>query len=553
MFKKTDVNTQIDLFKSTSNVLSGKAMRVFEDQMAWHNLFRVNVTSRIDETIFSPLFSKGMGAPNASIRVMVSMMILKEGNGWSDEQLFEQCSFNLLVRSALGFINLDEKIPAESTYYFLRKKVGAYKEETGINLFDLAFTSLTKGQAIDFEVSGKSIRMDSKLLGSNIAWLSRYELIHETIRLFCLDIKDTIGLYPALSAHQMTINNVLNEQGNKVVYRSTDEEVKTKLHDLGLLAHALIPLYNSLSSVHYDTLKRVFSEQFQVSSDGMSVTARKKEEISTDSVQSPHDTDCHYRNKDGNQVKGYTINLTESTDNDKLNLITNVEVKVASSADNSFLETSVQNTQEIVVDKIENIHADGAYHSPDNQAFCTLKHIELLINAIQGPQPRYDLELSQTGQLIVIDNHTSQTIPATKAENKEKWRIKHENKYRYFTQKEITAANLRKKIANIPQEILNKRNNVEATIFQLGYHYPNDKTRYRGILKHKMWAIVRCMWVNFVRIKNFINLKPIHANFETIYHTMRLFIVQIIAQITMLEDMLFKYNSSKAKPFLCHY
>ncbi|WP_234995087.1 hypothetical protein, partial [Alkalitalea saponilacus] len=38
------------------------------------------------------------------------------------------------------------------------------------------------------------------------------------------------------------------------------------------------------------------------------------------------------------------------------------------------------------------------------------------------------------------------------------------------------------------------------TIFQLGYHYSNAKSRYRGVIKHQMWANIRCLWVNFVRI-----------------------------------------------------
>ncbi|MDR1905033.1 MAG: hypothetical protein LBQ88_22480, partial [Treponema sp.] len=36
--------------------------------------------------------------------------------------------------------------------------------------------------------------------------------------------------------------------------------------------------------------------------------------------------------------------------------------------------------------------------------------------------------------------------------------------------------------------------------FQLGYHYRADKSRYRGLAKHRMWAISRCLWVNFRRI-----------------------------------------------------
>jgi hypothetical protein len=87
------------------------------------NKFRSEVIERIDEGLFIPLFHHNFGAPNASIRVLISMMILKEANGWSDSQLFSQCQFNILVRSALGLFNLDDAVPSDSTYYLLRKKI----------------------------------------------------------------------------------------------------------------------------------------------------------------------------------------------------------------------------------------------------------------------------------------------------------------------------------------------------------------------------------------------------------------------------------------------
>ena len=33
---------------------------------------------------------------------------------------------------------------------------------------------------------------------------------------------------------------------------------------------------------------------------------------------------------------------------------------------------------------------------------------------------------------------------------------------------------------------------------------PHDKSRYRGKIKHKIWANARCLWINFVRILKFI-------------------------------------------------
>jgi hypothetical protein len=149
---------------------------------------------------------------------------------------------------------------------------------------------------------------------------------------------------------------------------------------------------------------------------------------------------------------------------------------------------------------VENIHTDGAYHSPSNQEFVKEKNAKLFLNAIQGFKGRYDLEIDENGILKVTDLKDNTTVEAVKMEKSGKWRIKLEKNYRYFTDKELTACQLRKKIEAIPQHILNIRNNVEATIFQLGYHYSNDKTRYRGLSRTKMWANVRCLWVNFVRI-----------------------------------------------------
>jgi len=145
---------------------------MYEDGHAWHNQFRKQVTMRIDESIFSPLYCEDNGTPNAPVRVLIGMMILKEAEGLSDQKVFENCRFNLLVRSALGLHNADDPLPTESTYYLFRKRIMEYAKENGENLFETVFSQITQGQCAEFEVSGKRIRMDSKLLGSNIAWLS---------------------------------------------------------------------------------------------------------------------------------------------------------------------------------------------------------------------------------------------------------------------------------------------------------------------------------------------------------------------------------------------
>ncbi len=534
MYRATEKSTQSNLFSSGGSMLRGKSLSLYENEQSWHNMFRKQITMQIDEDLFKVLYDSKYGTPNASIRVLVSMMILKEAEGMSDERLFENCRFNMLTRSALGLMNVDESVPTESTYYLFRKKVKDYQgQEKGENLFEKVFSSITKKQSLEFNVSGKRIRMDSKLMGSNIAWLSRYELIHETIRVFYKNCKGNNYLEKEM---QEKLEEILQVKGNKVVYTSTSSEIKTKIQELGELMYALLNLTSKIESESQTTFSRVFHEQFELDQDKI-IVARGKEEISAKSIQSPHDPDSDFRNKDGNKVKGYTVNLTESCNDKGLNIVSNVSVKPVTASDVGFLQEGIKKSEEVFDDKAENVHADGAYHSPDNQHYCTENDINLHLHAIQGKKGRYELEISKSGELIVFDTKTEQNIECVKLtgnNNVEKWRIKTEKGYRYFTQKQIETSRIRKKIEQTPIQTLQKRNNVEASIFQLGYHYPNAKTRYRGLIKHQMWANIRCLWMNFVRVLNFKRETLLNTLLSSLICQFHLF----IALFLPLEDIL---------------
>ena len=240
------------------------------------------------------------GSPNSPIRVLVAMMILKEAEGLSDEKLFENCRFNMLTRSAIGLLNADDTVPAESTYYLFRKNVQDYAESGNENLFVTAFAKVTEGQCSEFEVSGKRIRMDSKLLGSNIAWLSRYELVHETFRQFYKDIKKIDKLEIKT---RDKLDDLLKLEGNKIVFTNTSDQVRIRLIELGELMHNMLALFTNSDSRMYEIMKRVFNEQFEIGDKDI-ILLRDKSTISARSIQSPHDTDCHFRNKDSNKIKG---------------------------------------------------------------------------------------------------------------------------------------------------------------------------------------------------------------------------------------------------------
>lgn len=80
MFKKSQTNPQLNLFGDPSLQMGKRASKKYTDPKAWHNQFFSIITSKIDEDVFKPLFKEGnMGAPNASVRILVAMSILKEG------------------------------------------------------------------------------------------------------------------------------------------------------------------------------------------------------------------------------------------------------------------------------------------------------------------------------------------------------------------------------------------------------------------------------------------------------------------------------------------
>jgi hypothetical protein len=254
----------------------------------------------------------------------------------------------------------------------------------------------------------------------------------------------------------------------------------------------------------YQLLQRVFNEQYKVIED-QQIELRPKEEISSSSLQSPHDPDSAYRNKQGQQVKGYSVNITETCSIDTINLITNVIVEKANTPDTAFVEPAIEATIEVTGQMVKTVYADGAFQSPDNDRCC--ENIDMVFTGIQGAESKYDLDMTREG-LLVNDTKTGEQMKAVlvkknRNSKEDRWRITTPSGYYYFNQQAIRASQLRRKIKGRTAEELHKRNNVEATIFQLGIPLRNNKSKYRGLIKQKIWTYCRCLWINLIRILNF--------------------------------------------------
>jgi len=510
MFRESEKTKQTDMWKDPRLEMGNRTRDIFDKREGWHHRFRQEVTNRVDEDIFKILYNADKGAPNSPIRILVAMMVLKEGLGISDEHLYEEARFNMLTRSALGLVNSDDEVPVESTYYLLRQKIVEYEETNGKNLLEQAFEQITKGQCDEYLVSGKRIRMDSKLLGSNIRWYSRYGIVHETIRKYC-SANGIQGLQ-CEGKEREVLAGVLLENAEAVTYRNTKEEVERLLEGLGGVIYRLLRAEGAEGNREYDLLKRVFEEQYEVvcgigGGKKKRVKVREKGEIKGKSVQTPYDKESEYRDKGGNKVKGYSVNVTETCDEGKLNLIVGIQTEGCGTADVEYLQEGIQKAQEVVKEKIEEVYTDGAYHSPGNQEYCKEKGIEWVLRGIQGKPSKYDLSYDGEGNLVVVNKESGERLEAKRSKRQtveapERWVVQDgEKRPIYFERKDVETCELRKRLEKIPKERLDIRNNVEATIFQVGYHYRGDKSQYRGLIKHLMWGVSRFIWVNFRRIQ----------------------------------------------------
>ena len=498
MFRASPDSSQIDLFSNVEQFLRERDQAKLNDPAAWHNVFLAQVVKCVPETRFAELFDDATGRPNAPLRMLVGMLILKEGFGWSDEELFEASHFNLLVRRALGLLNLTDEVPVESTYYLFKQRLYAHQVETGVNLLQEVFQELTRDQARRLGVVGEKLRMDSTLLGSNLAACTRLQLIIGCLQAFCKSLTDEqkAGLS---EADRALLDRLCAKRPSQHIYRLDETAKQAWLDELGPVLLRLHQTDDLKSSPRYALIERLLLEQYQLedADEQTRVALKPTQEISADSLQSPHDEDAAFRKKRDETVRGYSVNLTE-TCQEPLNLIVDVQVEPATAADNGYLKEAVQRSEQVLETTAQEISADGAYYSESNEAYAQEQGKDIYYTGFPGKPGRYDYARTADG-VVVIDRDSGERQLAEEYKPG-RYRFRADNKWRYVTDKAIAAAACRRRTEALPRELFNRRCNVEASIFQLSYHTRKKKLKYRGQCAVQLWAVCRTAWINMKRI-----------------------------------------------------
>ena len=528
MFKRNDPGGQLDIFDNVYHQVSPKIRAKLEDPKGWHNIFFRQVLCRISEPIFGVLFSAKKGRNNAPVNVLVAMMILKEGNNWTDEQLFDEVNSNIKVRLALGLNNWKEDVPCPSTYYNFRKRIVEYDEEHGTDLLGESFKQLAQYIAKAFSIKGSKVRMDSKLFSSNIAKSTRLQLIVKSLRKWLRenggeDVKDLS------ETSQQVLARVAKYQAERFTFRMTKDEEKEWLVKFGLVIKEIVDRDKDSTGL----LTRILAEQYNIvekpPKDSKEAEAeqvegeerlelKSREEIDGKTLQSPYDPEATYRRKENGAivqtVRGYTTNVTETcTPGNPFNIITSVQTETATYSDDKFFQQAVETSREVLDGEIEEVITDGGYHSTENVAYAEGgKDTDSFVfhtQAIPGPDGYFDYQWVG-GKLKVTDKRTGKSYIATKTD-KGKYRIKISGQYRYILPKTITNYFRRKEIEENKHYITSTRANVESTIHQVFHTLNGKKSKYRGKKKNHFYAVLRSFWANFKRMAKYIENAPKEA------------------------------------------
>jgi hypothetical protein len=510
---------------SEKNMMPENLQKRFEK--SWAKGFYEDVFCRIDETIFSVLYSDKVSRPNLPVNLYVSLEILKELFGLSDEELLDRFHFDNLFIFAMGLNRIGERTISERAFYYMRRRVVNYEEKTGVNLFEKVFVKLKDDYIEKFGISQKVKRIDSTLIGSNIRRLNRLKLFLEVLCYFLKNSNESI--LEKISEEIKVYKDITAEN---YIFSMSSEDAKTKIQEIAEHLYRIKVLFakDSVSeSEAYRILARLVDEQIESIEKGEQVKLKDPSELTSSCLQSPYDPDATYRAK-GNQARqGYSVSVAETCDPDNdLQLITDVITEENNVDDSTILE---DNFDTIVGEDTEELIADGAYANKNVQGKLSESKKNIVTTAIRGRKPDSDkvrstdfkiennrivqcpygkIPISQelvNGKIVARYSHESCDSCSMKCiirKNKRKPHVLEISKERLqmdMQREKYNDSDYLRKCALRPA--------VEGTMFQIKLHLRNGKSRYRGKIKVRCSSIMRSIAINFKRVNAYRSMEAL--------------------------------------------
>ena len=503
MFRKNDQHLQWPLFSSIDSLPKKQQARL---EASWAGTFDHELFCWINEEPFAVLYSDDEASrPNIPVNLLVGFETLKAGFGWSDEEAFDHFCFDVQVRYAVGHRDLSEGHFDLRTVYNFRYRVAKHMQETGENLIDQAFEQVADEQVAAFNLKTNKLRMDSTLIASNIRQTTRLQLLVEVLQRVhrMLDEGDQQRYADDFAAY-------LKGSSGQYIYSIEREEYAEHLQRAGELMHKLVTELQAkyADEPAYQVLERVFKEHFVI--DESTLRAKKGEELSADSLQSPDDWEATYRRKRGQDHIGYVTNVTETCHSENpFQLIVKVQTESNDTDDAAMLAEALPSLKERT--GVNEMHTDGGYNSPEVDEAMQEQQVQQIQTAIRGRRPAEEkLGLEDLVWQVNVDDGQPENVTCPHGQHAEITTGRKEGRYRAafdssgcescllrdqcptdplkrrpenvlrFSQQDVNVALRRQRCADERASERHLRPAVEATVRAIKHPFGNGKVPVRG-------------------------------------------------------------------------
>ena len=348
-------------------------------EKSWAKPFAEELFPMIDEEPFRVLYCEDNGAPNTPVNVLIGASIVKEMHDYSDDEIVEGLMLDVRLQYALHTTSFKEQPLSDKSLSRFRNRCYDYYEKTGIDLIHNCIVALAGEIACVMKITGRTRRMDSMMIDSNIKKLSRLELIYTCIANLVKRISKEGGItIPEELAHYATPNDY-----NQVFYyaksSSYAEKCLTLLNDADTLSALCKDACNNWEE--YTLFKRCIDEQTIVDDGTRRLATREDGTMHSSMLQNPSDPDATFRSKAGKDHRGYVANVEESV-GENGSVITDYQFEQNTYSDSQFLHDSLEKMD--AQDETVILATDGAYPTAENQKLAESKNVQIVSTNMTG-------------------------------------------------------------------------------------------------------------------------------------------------------------------------
>lgn len=365
-------------------------------ERTWAHQFRSNALGLIDEGRFAKYFDPENGRPNKSIRLVISVLVLKEVFDLTDAEALEQLEWNVAWQYALD-ITPEEAHACQKTLHNYRGLL--LGDDEGAGLFESATARLIKAANLR---TGRQ-RQDSTHILSNIKLLTRLGLFVNTITQFLEALRDQ---HPRLCAKISAelCGRYLDREGYFADARGS--EAPRRLAEAALDVYWLVTNFEGHKQVagmeSFQLLARLYAEQCVPPDTDLPERIELQERPSSSSLQSPSDPDMKY----GHKGKGYEVQLAETcVEENAFQVLTAVDVNDANESDQQQVKPILEQTERTCGAAPTEMHSDAGYASGENILLAKEHGTELLapIGAKESEKhlPLGEFEFDEAGERVL--------------------------------------------------------------------------------------------------------------------------------------------------------